>query len=179
MRSLDEMRPKIVELTDAKLDLAEQVQSAQRALKERDTIIEKLEASVDEYQSKEADSVKKWKEALASKEREAGSVHTDFAELQNNYNQLQEELDTALASIKTLEAQRTTQHQEASRRVLEIDRLNEAAQAQLEELSNVRDELDARRSAQVRFAPAVTNCLKLSCVYRTKSKESWSVYRTS
>ena len=77
------------------------------------------------------------------------ALQVSLSELQKGYDQLQEELDTALASLKTLEAQRTAHHQDTARRLEEIDRLTSSAQSQEEELSSLQHELETRRKVQV------------------------------
>ncbi|KAJ2912488.1 hypothetical protein MD484_g7924, partial [Candolleomyces efflorescens] len=148
MRSLDEMRPKVVELTNTKLDLAEKVEHLERSLAERDRSIGKLEASLDELQDQSGASDAKWKDSLSQKDKTNAALQVSLSELQKGYDQLQEELDTALASLKTLEAQRTAHHQDTARRLEEIDRLTSSAQSQEEELSSLQHELETRRKVQ-------------------------------
>lgn len=149
MRSLDEMRPKIVELTDAKLDLSDKVESLQRAVGERDRTIAKLEASLDEVQHEHGQADSKLQQLLTTRDKEYAVLQKNFDELQKGYGDLQEEIESTLASLKSVEAQRASHHQDTSRRLEEIDRLTSSNQGQAEQISSLQHELEARRTAQV------------------------------
>ena len=149
MRSLEEMRPKIVELTGAKLDLAEKVESLEHSLRNRDSVIVQLESDLDESRDKYEQSEQVWKGKLALQDKRQLEAQGSSANLQKAYNELQEELDSALVSLRSLEVQRTTQHQEASRRLEEISRLSSLSHAQGQELEALRQELEARQKAHV------------------------------
>jgi myosin protein heavy chain len=150
MRSLEEMRPKIVELTGAKLDLAEKVESLEHSLRSRDSVIAQLESDLEESLDKYEQSEQVWKGKLASQEKRQMDAQGSSADLQKAYTEVQEELDSALVSLRSLEAQRTNQHQEASRRLEEIARLSSLSHTQGQELDALRQELEARQKAHVR-----------------------------
>ncbi|KAF9469728.1 hypothetical protein BDZ94DRAFT_1151170, partial [Collybia nuda] len=148
MRSLDEMRPKIVELTGVKLELAERIDGLEHALRSREKTISELETTLDETRDQHAEAEKQTKEVIAQQEKERSVALFDSSELQKAYAELQAELDSAAASLRNLEAERSSHHQEASRRIEEVERLNSSLRAQTEELTLLRQELDARRDAQ-------------------------------
>ncbi|KAF9486371.1 hypothetical protein BDN70DRAFT_926625 [Pholiota conissans] len=147
MRSLDEMRPKIVELTGAKLDLAEKVESLEHTLRGRDSFISQLENDLGEAREQLEQVENNWKSKLAEQEKKHREIQNGNTDIQKAYADLQEEMDTALASLRNLESQRTTQHQEAARRLEEVERLTNLTHAQGEELDALRKELDARTKA--------------------------------
>ena len=149
MRSLEEMRPKIVELTGAKLDLAEKVESLEHNLRNRDSVIAQLESDLDEFRDKYEQLEQVWKGKLASQEKRQLEAQSSSADLQKAYNEIQEELDTALVSLRSLESQRTNQHQEASRRLEEISRLSSLSHAQGQELDALQQEFEASQKAHV------------------------------
>jgi len=151
MRSLEEMRPKIVELTGAKLDLAERVESLEHNLRGRDSVTAQLESDLEEFRDKYEQSEQVWKARLASQEKRQMEAQGSSADLQKAYIEVQEELDSALVSLRSLEAQRTNQHQEASRRLEEIARLSSLSHTQGQELDTLRQELEARQKAHVRY----------------------------
>ncbi|KDR85624.1 hypothetical protein GALMADRAFT_52935, partial [Galerina marginata CBS 339.88] len=142
------MRPKIVELTAAKLDLAEKVEGLEHTLRNRDSIIVQLENDLGEARDQNEQTEGIWKERLAEQEKRHREIQNGSVDIQRAYAELQEELDTALASLRNLESQRTNQHQEASRRLEEIERLTVHSQTQEEELDSLRHELEARRKAR-------------------------------
>ncbi|KAL0066598.1 hypothetical protein AAF712_006402 [Marasmius tenuissimus] len=150
MRSLDEMRPKIVELTGVKLELTEKVEGLERAVSSRDQVIAQLEGSLEETRQEKEMLDKQWQDAQSERERERTNAEDDSNELQKGYDKLQEELDSALASVRSLESDRTKNHQEASQRLREVERLSALATSQSEELGALRQELDQRSSEQVR-----------------------------
>lgn len=149
MRSLEEMRPKIVELTGAKLDLAEKAESLEHNLRSRDSLIAQLESDLDESRDKYEQSEQVWRGKLALQEKRQIEGQASSADLQKAYNEVQEELDSALVSLRSLEAQRMNQHQEASRRLDEIERLSSQSHTQGQELDALRRELEARQKAHV------------------------------
>ena len=149
MRSLEEMRPKIVELTGSKLDLAQKVESLEHNLRNRDSVITQLESDLDESRHKYEQSEQVWKGKFASQEKRQLEARGSYDDLQKAYNEVQEELDSALVSLRSLEAQRTNQHQEASRRLEENSRLSSLSHAQGQELDALRQELEARQKAHV------------------------------
>jgi predicted nucleic acid-binding Zn-ribbon protein len=91
-----------------------------------------------------------WKERLAAQEKRHREAQTGTSDVQKAYIELQEELDTALVSLRNLESQRTNSHQEAARRLEEIEQLKDQSQTQGEELDALRHEVEARRKAHVR-----------------------------
>lgn len=141
MRSLDEMRPKIVELTGDKVELGEKIASLEHALRNRDAMIAELESNVEELRYQYEETSKQQENGVAQLEKEQSSAQASLTELQKAYVELQRELEDAQASIRGLEAERTNQYQLASRQVEEIDRLMMSSQAQAEEVSIVRQEL--------------------------------------
>ena len=149
MRSLEEMRPKIVELTGAKLDLAEKVESLEHNLRNRDSVIAQLESDLDEFRDKHEQMEQVWKGKLASQEKRQLEAQSSSSDLQKAYDEIQEELDSALVSLRSLESQRTNQHQEASRRLEEISHLSSLSHAQGKELDALRQELEASQKAHV------------------------------
>ena len=149
MRSLEEMRPKIVELTGAKLDLAEKVESLEHNLRNRDSVIAQLESDLDELRDKHEQMEQVWKGKLASQEKRQLEAQSSSSDLQRAYDEIQEELDSALVSLRSLESQRTNQHQEASRRLEEISQLSSLSHAQGKELDALRQELEASQKAHV------------------------------
>jgi myosin protein heavy chain len=148
MRSLDEMRPKIVELTGVKLELGEKVDSLQYTIRSRDLAISHLESAVEELQEEKNEANKQWQDALASLEAERSAAQENSSELQKAYVDLQSELESSRANTLTLEAELAHHRQEAAHALDEVDRLTVSFQGQFEELSSLRRELDERKLAQ-------------------------------
>ena len=149
MRSVNEMRPKIVELTSSKLELSERIQSLEHTISQRDSTIAQLETELDSARDLGEQSEKALQDRVTQHQKQAKEARQNLDDLQKAYNELQAELEGALASLRNLETQRTNQHQDASRRIEEQERLTAALHAQDGELKALREELDAQSKAQV------------------------------
>lgn len=149
MRSLDEMRSKFVELTGVRSEQGERIDSLEHAIRARETAIVQLEATLEEVRDQKEQAEKRSQEIVAQLEKDRMLAQSDSSELHKAFVELQNELDVATASLHNLEAQQSSHHQEAARRFEEIEHLNASSQAQSEELSALRRELNARRDAQV------------------------------
>ncbi|KAF8240740.1 hypothetical protein L208DRAFT_1230455 [Tricholoma matsutake] len=148
MRSLDEMRSKFVELTGVRSEQGERIDSLEHAIRARETAIVQLEATLEEVRDQKEQAEKRSQEIVAQLEKDRMLAQSDSSELHKAFVELQNELDVATASLHNLEAQQSSHHQEAARRFEEIEHLNASSQAQSEELSALRRELNARRDAQ-------------------------------
>ncbi|KAI0323081.1 hypothetical protein OF83DRAFT_11438 [Amylostereum chailletii] len=147
MRSLEEMRPKIVELTDLKLELTENATALENALHERDSVIAHLESSLHELQDQHEQLEEQLRDALAARERDRASSQDAMDDLQRGYAELQTEIDEAHASIRDLEVDRTTQRQIVGRQTEQLDRMTQTSRMLTEELSSARHELEETKLA--------------------------------
>ena len=145
MRSLDEMRPKIVELTTDKAELGNKVDSLEHALKNRDGIIADLETSLEELRDQLEDLMKQRTGDIAQRERDRDQSQSALSELQKAYAELQSELDDSGKNLRTVEAELTNHHRVASRHREEIDLLTMSNREQADEFSSVRKQLDEYR----------------------------------
>ena len=148
MRSLDEMRPKIVELTDAKLSLGEEIDGLKTAVRSRDATIAQLEANLDELRN-ERDVVAQERQDIAlSLEKERSASHASSSELQKESDALQAELEASRAVVRNLEAERNNYHQMTERYLSELDQLKTSLQENMEQVISLQNELDERQIAQ-------------------------------
>ena len=148
MQSLNEMRPKIVELTDAKVELGERVERLDRDLRSRDDIISRLEGSLNDLRQ-EKEKYTKEKERLGNElESERLSSSQSNAELQRAYEDAEVELQQLHASIRTFEADRHNALQLADHHSEEIEKLTAALEIHAEEVSALRRELEEQKSAR-------------------------------
>lgn len=151
MHSLDEMRPKIVELTGVKLTLTEKVDALEHVIQNRELTIGELEGNLKEAQSAYEASTKKLQDLLSAREMERLSSQDNESELQKAYGQLKAELESSLASVRSLEADRTISQHETIRHMEEVERLQQLTSTQAEELSSIQQELNQRQTDEVRF----------------------------
>lgn len=148
MRSLDEMRPKIVELTDAKLSLGEEIDSLKTSVRNRDATIAQLEANLDELRN-EKEVIAQERQVIAlSLEKERSASHASSSELQKESDTLQAELEASRAVVRNLEAERNNYHQMTERYLAELDQLKSSLQEDMEQVVSLQNELDERQSAQ-------------------------------
>jgi myosin protein heavy chain len=149
MHSLDEMRPKMVELTNAKLELSEKLNISEQAVRDRDGVIAQLETSLQAAQDQNELSVTKLLDVEASRERDRSTAQETQDELQRGYADLETELSDALASIRELEVERAGHRQLTSKQVEELDRMAATSQTLKEEVASLHQEVEERNLAEV------------------------------
>ena len=149
MRSLDEMRPKIVELTNMKLELSEKLSSVEQAVRDRDGIIAQLESSLQIAQDQNESLNTKLVDIETSREKDRSTAQETQDELQKGYAELETELSEALASIRELEVERGGQRQLTSKQLEELDRMTAATQSLRDEIASLNQELEERKLADV------------------------------
>lgn len=148
MRSLDEMRPKIVELTSIKAELGEKLDSLEHALRSRDVLIAQQEATLQEVHDQNEEVLSQLESKLAAMSKELSTTQNELTELTTAYGELKTELETSRTNVLALEAERVNNHQDASRRFEEVDRLQTASRLQADELTAVKRELEENKRAQ-------------------------------
>ncbi|KAJ3731861.1 hypothetical protein DFJ43DRAFT_1132131 [Lentinula guzmanii] len=148
MHSLNEMRPKIVELTGIKLELTEKASELERVIQHQESTIGQLELSLEEARADAEASEKRLRDLLSEREKERLSAQDNDSDLQKAHSQLQMELDSAVASVRSFEADRAMRRNEAMQQVEEIARLQQLASAQSEELASLQHEIYRRQNDQ-------------------------------
>ncbi|KAH0591225.1 hypothetical protein H2248_001318 [Termitomyces sp. 'cryptogamus'] len=148
MRSLDEMRPKIVELTAEKLELTETISSMQVELRNNAETGSLLAETLKTATNEKEQLAKQLEELAAQHERDKALVMSDSSELQQAYAELQENLNETNTSLRNLEAERSIHHQETAHRIEELETLVLTSNAQAEEILTLRKKLDVAHSAQ-------------------------------
>ncbi|KAG1774043.1 hypothetical protein EV702DRAFT_1180990 [Suillus placidus] len=118
MQSLDEMRPKFVELTSTKMDLMERIDKLEHEKNSRDTFISKLET-------------------------EAAQVHKE-ADSSQEKDKLQQE--TSQAVVLSLEGDRTQLRQIEARQLEIIDRLSVESDQHSQVMSHLESDLRSYRN---------------------------------
>lgn len=175
MRSLEEMRPKIVELTDVKLELIEKAESLQDTIKSRDATIAALESDLDELKEQKEDVEKQLEGTKAELEKERTSSYDNASELQKAYTDLQTELQATKSNIQNLEGERAEYREMATRHLEEVDRLSATLQSQTEQLNSLRSDLDdhtrARDEAQQSLEQAQAEIEALRAEVSAKDEE--------
>lgn len=148
MRSLDEMRPKIVELTDAKLQLSEKADSLENTVQSRDAVIAQLESDLDELRQQKESTEQERDRLSAALDAERATLEKDSSEIQQAYSELQTELLAAQKDVRDLEDERNKLRQVSNSNVEEIRRLTDSLQSHSTQLSALRSELGEHTRAQ-------------------------------
>jgi chromosome segregation ATPase len=149
MYSLDEMRPKIVELTNAKLELSEKNNVLEQAVRDRDGVIAQLESSLQAAQDQNESLTIKLLDSETVREGDRSSAQETQDELHRGYAEIETELSDALASIRDLEVERAGQRQLASKQVEELDRMSSTSYGLKVDIASLRQELEERNLAEV------------------------------
>ncbi|KAH9968694.1 hypothetical protein BC827DRAFT_1257715 [Russula dissimulans] len=149
MRSVDEMRPKIIELTNVKLELSEKLNTLEQAIRDRDGVIDKLESLLQAAQDHIESLNTRLLDAETAHEKERSTAQETQDELQTGYAELETELSDALASIRELEVERAGQRQLANKQVEELDRMAAASQNLKEEIASLHQEVEEQKLAEV------------------------------
>lgn len=147
MRSLDEMRPKIVELSSAKLELMEQLEQATAAIRQKDNAISELEAQLESTHASLEELRREYGKREKEQEKEKISAEAGQVELQKAYNELQARFDDTVAATREMEADRMKQRQVAARLQEEVDLLRSIGQVRQEEIDLLRSQMDEREQA--------------------------------
>ena len=148
MHSLDEMRPKIVELTGVKLELMENVDHLTKTVHQRDATISHLEGLLDQSRNESANAETEKEKLRREHESERKAVDKDFAELQQVYHELQKQHDDILASVRELDADRNKLRVMNVKLDKEVENLLSAKQSQYADISSLQERLEERSTAQ-------------------------------
>ena len=148
MRSLEEMRAKVVELTDEKLVLSEKVDTFQGTIHARDGVISRLEAVLEQVRGETIAVERERDELKGALANERAALQKDSTELQQAYSELQTELAAARKEVTDLEEERAKLRQLSNSNVDEIRRLTDTLQTQSSQVASLRSELAERTQAQ-------------------------------
>lgn len=146
MQSLDEMRPKFVELTSTKMDLMERIDKLEHEKNSRDAFIVKLELALGEATEREAEAAKAQKDVNSLQEKDKVSLQLSVAELQRGYGELQAELESSRAAVLGLESDRTQLRQIEARQLEIIDRLSTESHQHSQAMIHLESELRSYRN---------------------------------
>ncbi|KAK0500720.1 hypothetical protein EDD18DRAFT_1145580 [Armillaria luteobubalina] len=159
----------------AKLELSERADSLEATLRSRDATIAQLEATLDEDRDHKEQAKLKLNETLARHEKDRLSEQEASKKLQTDLTEMQEELESAFASIRSLEAERSGYHHDTVRQLQEIEHLNKSTVAQAQELAALRQEIsernDFRKDDEELMSQAQSEIEDLRQAIETKDEE--------
>lgn len=144
LNGLNEMRPKIVELNEDKVELGERIESLQSELRTRDGIIGALETDLAQTSARVAE--------LEDNDGDRNKLHTQqlerlermTTEHQQAYHSLEAELSESQAVVRDLTTERTSARQAANHLQAELDSLGAQHRETRQEMQVLRGELDER-----------------------------------
>ncbi len=147
MASLNEIRPKVIDLTQDKVTLSEERERMQHGVRGRDTTIAQLEATVAELgasleRSKQFahTSDKRW---TAEKEVLEGNIRS----LERSLVETEEQLHDARQSIQELDAGRAVHHRAVAQYEETLSRLKEEVKGYRDDTVSLEKSLDESRRA--------------------------------
>lgn len=182
MQSLEEMRPKIVELTSVKLELMEQIEGLEHEKRSRDTLISKLEVALNEGSEREEEAAKLRKESDTLREKDNRSLQQSVSELQRGYSILEAELQSAQATVKMLETERTRMRQTEVQQADLSNRMNAEVRRREEEISQLESALASSRKNEAEQTQLIghyrTEIEALQSDLMAKEEELESVQKT-
>ncbi|CAG7847554.1 SubName: Full=Uncharacterized protein {ECO:0000313/EMBL:CCA68985.1} [Serendipita indica DSM 11827] len=148
MASLNEMRPRVMQLTEEKFDLTEKISRLEEDRNEMEEVISKMENAAEEararYEHLEAEKA----ELQAARERDREGADQDLERLQQALSRTEEELDTAIKSVRDLESERAIHRQAVERYQLEMDKLDDELAMIRAQYTTLQDNLAASQNAR-------------------------------
>jgi myosin protein heavy chain len=151
MRSLDELREKVVDLTEDKVQLSDKLAHVTHALHDRDVTIATLETTLEEAKEETEKAQDGWRMKISKLEQEGTLAASSSSDRDKEFAELQKELEEALDSMRSLESERKSLQQQNQSRNQEIEYLTDTAQSQMSEMNRLQGELDEQKAAQVGF----------------------------
>ena len=148
MASLNEMRPRVMALTEEKLSLTEHIEKLEESRYALEATVSNLEVAAEEararYEALEA-------EKLAIEARRDGDQNGMAQEIdrhQQALSQVEEELQSALRSVKELESERASHRQAVERYQEEMDRLDAELAELRAQCTTLQDEFAMAQNAR-------------------------------
>lgn len=148
MKSLEEMRPKLVTLTNEKLELSDRVDGLENTIKKRDAVIAELEDTIQELNAIKDELSQRHHELDSQRSREHNTAQSDLSSLQTAYTDLQRELDETRDGFKALEGERAAHLRSSSQQSTEIERLTASLRNSKQQLSTLQMDVDEQRQAE-------------------------------
>lgn len=147
MNSLNEMRPKIIELTSVKLELTERIEQLNNLISQRDSTIAELEADLEASQNILEDTRRQLSEKEVELGKEKEAAEQDLVNLQKALSDVQKQLEDALFNVREIDTDRGKQRQTAVKLQEELRLLLSTQEHQQEELNAARVQLEEREQA--------------------------------
>ncbi|KIM33049.1 hypothetical protein M408DRAFT_20362 [Serendipita vermifera MAFF 305830] len=148
MASLNEMRPRVMALTEEKLNLTEHIEKVEESRYELEKTVGRLEVAAEEararYEALEAEKL-----ALeASRDGDQESMAQEMERHVQAISQAEDELQSALKSVRDLESERAIHRQAVERYQHEMDRLDAELAELRAQYSTLQDDFSIAQNAR-------------------------------
>jgi predicted nucleic acid-binding Zn-ribbon protein len=147
MASLNEMRPKIVELTQDKLTLGEETERLQKMIRSLNGTTAQLENSLHEVRARADERDQATQASEEHWRTEKAVIERAFKELEQGYVAAENELHAARASVQELDAERTAHRKAVVQYEATMDHLQGEVDRQRNELKNMSRALSESHTA--------------------------------
>jgi chromosome segregation ATPase len=148
MASLNEMRPRLMQLTEEKLNLTEAIEKLEEDRHVHDKTVSELEGNIEELQAR-CEALEEEKAKLeGSLEAERDGMDQDMERLQQALSQTEAELQRAVSSAKDLETERGMYRQAVERYQVEMDKLDAELAELRDQYTTLQDDFAASQSAR-------------------------------
>jgi len=124
MASLNEMRPKLVQLTEEKLNLTDRVGTLEAQKRELQTAVSRVEEELYGARAQVEALTQEREKGESTKASEVERLKREIEETKTRATQVEDELQGAHASVRDLEAERGIHRQAVERYQHEMDRLD-------------------------------------------------------
>jgi predicted nucleic acid-binding Zn-ribbon protein len=153
MASLNEMRPKLVELTEEKLNLTDRVGTLEAQKRELQAAVGKIEDELDDARAQVEAFTQEREKGESARDSEVERLKREIEEMKTHATQVEDELQGALASVRDLETERGIHRQAVERYQHEMDRLDAELAALRVQMGTLQGEAV---EAQARYEQALS-----------------------
>jgi len=147
MQSLNEMRPKVVELTEDKMTLTDEVDRLLRSVRVLNGTIAQLEAAVSDSRKEFDEARRNFEESEARWITEGTELNRQVQDLERAYGDMEGELRNSRASVQELDAERSSHRKAVVQYEETLERLQSSSVAGEAELGNLRQLLGESQQA--------------------------------
>ncbi|CAG8641193.1 6163_t:CDS:10, partial [Acaulospora colombiana] len=148
MASLNEMRPRLMQLTEEKLNLTEAIEKLEEDRHVHEKAVSDLEVTIEELRAR-CETLEGEKAKLeGSLEAERDAMDQDMERLQQALSQTEAELQRTVTSVKDLETERGIHRQAVERYQIEMDKLDAELADLRAQYTTLQDDFAASQNAR-------------------------------
>ncbi|KAG9053887.1 hypothetical protein FS842_006825, partial [Serendipita sp. 407] len=152
MASLNEMRPRIMQITEEKFDLTEKIERLEEERSDFQETIAKMESEADEARAQIERFEGEKAELQAQYDADRKAMEQSMEHAQQSIMQTEEELQLAIRSVQDLEAERGVHRQAVERYQIEMDKLDAELATLRAQFTTLQDDLAMSQNARAQDA---------------------------